>query len=69
MAIGRMLETLLAVSFLSVALAGCGGGKQPEPKKSAQPVVEQPGSRPESTLEKGGADAALPANQRPQTQK
>jgi len=65
MAIRRVFETLLAVSFLGVALAGCGGSKQLEPKKSAQPVVEEPGSRPERALEKGGADAALPPEQRP----
>jgi hypothetical protein len=63
----RWFKAPLAVTITSVALVGCSGGSGPvEPDPSPATVEEQetPEASPERALEEGGADAALPPDQR-----
>ena len=63
----RRFKALLAVMITGVALVGCGGGSgpvEPDPSPAIEEVQETPDTRPEGALEEGGADAALPPDQR-----
>ncbi|MEW4528444.1 MAG: hypothetical protein ACF8PG_10030 [Maioricimonas sp. JB045] len=62
----RRLTSLFAACLLGMALAGCGAEEPetPPPAPAGNDAPDDASSRPESELEQGGADAALPPEQR-----
>jgi len=62
----RQVFGFVCAMITCVALTGCGGGGSVEPEPSTGGAQEQasPQDSPEKALEEGGADAALPADQK-----
>lgn len=61
------LPSCLATLIVSSALLGCAEEPvTPPPAPPGNDAPDTPETRPEAALEEGGADAALPPDQRPQ---
>ncbi|QDU41196.1 hypothetical protein Mal4_55610 [Maioricimonas rarisocia] len=61
----RRLTSMISACVLGMALVGCGGEEPetPPPAPAGNDAPDDASTRPESDLEAGGADAALPADQ------